>query len=278
MAATTISSSLIGRDAELATLLEAVAAADGGQPSLAFVAGESGVGKSRLLSELTRRARGELGAKVLSGECVELGDGELPYAPLVSALRPLVRAGDPGLLELPAAARFELAALLPGLADPARRRPPQTESERRSGAQGRLFEALLAAFDRMSRDAPVVLIVEDVHWADRSTRDFLSFLGRNLADERVLVALSYRPDELHRRHPLRPLLAVLERTPHARRIELGGLGAADVRAMAVELTGVEPPAEQVERLVRRSRRQRAVRRGAAGRRARARCRRRWPTR
>jgi DNA-binding CsgD family transcriptional regulator/tetratricopeptide (TPR) repeat protein len=253
VAATTISSSLIGRDAELATLLQAVVAADGGQPALAFVAGESGVGKSRLLSELTRRARGELGAKVLSGECVELGDGELPYAPLVSALRPLVRAGDPGLLELPAAARFELAALLPGLADvggPGGH--PQTESERRSGAQGRLFEALLAAFDRMSRDAPVVLIFEDVHWADRSTRDFLSFLGRNLADERVLVALSYRPDELHRRHPLRPLLAVLERTPHARRIELGGLGAADVRAMAVELTGVEPPAEQVERLVRRS--------------------------
>jgi predicted ATPase len=70
VAATTISSSLIGRDAELATLLQTVAAADRGQPSLAFVAGESGVGKSRLLSELTRRARAELGAKVLSGECV----------------------------------------------------------------------------------------------------------------------------------------------------------------------------------------------------------------
>jgi DNA-binding CsgD family transcriptional regulator/tetratricopeptide (TPR) repeat protein len=253
VAATTISSSLIGRDAELAALLEAVAAADRGTPSLAFVAGESGVGKSRLLSELTRRARAELGAKVLSGECVDLGDGELPYAPLVSALRPLVRAGDPGLLELPASARFELGALLPGLADAGGSDgPPQHESERRSGAQGRLFEALLAAFDRMSRDAPVVLIVEDVHWADRSTRDFLSFLGRNLADERVMVALSYRPDELHRRHPLRPLLAVLERTPHARRVELGGLLPDDVRAMAVELTGVEPPAEQIQRLVRRS--------------------------
>src|SRR3954470_23677446 len=136
--------------------MAAVRAPDAGRPGLAFVAGESGVGKSRLLSEFARRARDEAGAKVLSGECVELGDGELPYAPLVSALRPLVRAGDPGLLELPAAARFELAALLPGLADAAAPHGPrQHESERRSGAQGRLFEALLAAFDRMSRDAPL---------------------------------------------------------------------------------------------------------------------------
>ncbi|WP_272477676.1 helix-turn-helix transcriptional regulator [Baekduia alba] len=256
MAATTISSSLIGRDEELSTLMAAVHEADAGRPTLAFVAGESGVGKSRLLSEFTRRAREEAGAKVLSGECVELGDGELPYAPLVGALRPLVRAGDPGLLELPAQARFELGALLPGLAEEGAGSPGNgggsAESERRSQAQSRLFEALLAALDRLARDVPVVLIIEDVHWADRSTRDFLSFLGRNLADERVLVAMSYRPDELHRRHPLRPLLAVLERTPQARRIELRGLRPEDVRAMAVELTGHEPSAEQVERLIRRS--------------------------
>src|SRR4051794_36809112 len=238
--------------------MDAVRAADEGRPTLAFVAGESGVGKSRLLTELARRARDEAGARVLSGECVELGDGELPYAPLVGALRPLVRAGDPGLLELPASARFELGALLPGLAESegaaaaGNGQGASVESERRSQAQSRLFEALLAAFDRLARDVPVVLIIEDVHWADRSTRDFLSFLGRNLADERVLVALSYRPDELHRRHPLRPLLAVLERTPHARRIELAGLRPDDVRAMAIELTGQEPSSEQVERLVRRS--------------------------
>ncbi|HWI74212.1 MAG TPA: AAA family ATPase [Baekduia sp.] len=251
MGATTISSRLIGRDAELAALLEAVREAGDGRPALAFVAGESGVGKSRLLGELARRARDE-GARVLSGECVELGDGELPYSPLVGALRPLVRAGDPALLELPDAARQELAALLPGLGDGTVVGPPQTESDRRSQSQARLFEALLAALDRLGRDAPVVLIVEDVHWADRSTRDFLSFLGRNLAEERVLVALSYRPDELHRRHPLRPLLAVLERTPRARRIELQGLLADDVRAMALEVLGSEPSAELVDRLVRRS--------------------------
>jgi DNA-binding NarL/FixJ family response regulator len=258
VAASTISSRLIGRDDELATLVEAVREADAGRPALAFVAGESGVGKSRLLSELARRARDD-GARVLSGECVELGDGELPYAPLVGALRPLVRAGDPALLELPATARHELAALLPGLADPDHDGEAgingdgdRQRSEADGQAQSRLFEALLAAIDRLGRDTPVVLIIEDVHWADRSTRDFLSFLGRNLADERVLIALSYRPDELHRRHPLRPLLAVLERTPQARRIELCGLLPADIKAMAHEVTGSEPSPELVDRLVRRS--------------------------
>jgi len=253
VAATALSSSLIGRDAELSALLEAVREAGGGRPSLAFVVGESGLGKSRLLTELAARARDE-GARVLSGECVELGDGELPYSPLIGALRPLARAGDPALLDLPPAARQELAALLPGLGGgaelPGAR--DQLSSDRRSESQGRLFEALLAALDRLSREGPVVLIVEDVHWADRSTRDFLSFLGRNLADERVLVALSYRPDELHRRHPLRPLLAVLERTPRARRIELRGLTAEDVRAMAREVLAAEPSEELVERLVARS--------------------------
>jgi DNA-binding CsgD family transcriptional regulator len=252
VAATAVSSRLIGREAELAGLLDALADAGEGRPSLAFVAGESGVGKTRLLSELARRARDD-GARVLSGECIELGEGELPYAPLVGALRPLVRAGDPALLDLHEGARRELAALLPGLADGlAEAAVPVRADPRGTDAQPRLFEALLAALDRIARDRPLLLILEDVHWADRSTRDFLSFLGRNLADERVLVTMTYRPDELHRRHPLRPLLAILERTPTARRIELGGLGREDVADLARELLGVEPSREHVDRLHRRS--------------------------
>ncbi|HEV7752205.1 MAG TPA: AAA family ATPase [Baekduia sp.] len=255
MALITTSRRLIGRERELDALRSALRDACDGRPSLAFVAGESGVGKTRLLNELVGGAE-QLGARVLTGECVELGDGELPYAPLVGALRPLVRTGDPGLLGLPAAARRELAALLPGLAEPDgdgdAPGPQATESDRGGQAQGRLFEALLAALDRIGREQPVLLVIEDIHWADRSTRDFLSFLGRNLADERVLVALSYRPDELHRRHPLRPLLAALERTPTARRIELSGLRPQDVAELAREVHGSAPSAELVDRLVRRS--------------------------
>jgi ATP/maltotriose-dependent transcriptional regulator MalT len=250
VAAATVSSRLIGREGEVRALLDALADAADGRPSLAFVAGESGVGKTRLLSELARQAR-EQGARVLSGECVELGEGELPYAPLVGALRPLVRTGDPVLLDLPESARRELATLLPGLGA-GLEDVPEHPDPRGGEAQPRLFEALLAALDAIARDVPLLLVVEDVHWADRSTRDFLSFLGRNLADERVLVAMSYRPDELHRRHPLRPLLAVLERSPHARRFELGGLRRDDVAGLARELLGSEPTREYVDRLHRRS--------------------------
>ena len=249
MAATTVSPRLIGREAELRGLLDAVADAAECRPSLAFVAGESGVGKTRLLNELVERAR-EDGARVLSGECVELGEGELPYAPLIGALRPLVRTDDPALTELPSLARRELSALLPGLADGSA--PGGGVAATRDEAQPRLFEALLTALDRIGRDRPLLLILEDIHWADRSTRDFLAFLGRNLADERVVVTVSYRPDELHRRHPLRPLLAVLERTPSARRFELDGLEREEIAELARELTGSEPPRELVDRLAQRS--------------------------
>src|SRR6185503_13937830 len=108
------SSRLIGRAAELGELEAALRDAADGRPSLAFVAGESGVGKSRLIAELAARAH-EDGARLAVGECVELGDEELPYAPIVSVLRSLARDHDPVLDELPPAARAELAALLPEL-------------------------------------------------------------------------------------------------------------------------------------------------------------------
>src|SRR5215217_1777677 len=221
------SSRLIGRVAELAELEAALADAAGGHPSLAFVAGESGVGKSRMVAELSRRSR-DAGARVLIGECVELGDEELPYAPIVSVLRALARDGDPILDELPAGARSELATLLPELgAGVAAGEAPL--------GQARLFEALLTLLEHLGRDQPLALVLEDIHWADRSTRAFLVFLSRTLWSERVLVVATYRSDELHRRHPLRPLLAELERDPRARRIELTRLSREELGALLAEL-------------------------------------------
>src|SRR5687768_7421339 len=142
------STRLVGRSLELAQLQAALADAASGQPSLAFVVGESGVGKSRLVAELAARAASD-GTRVLSGECVELGEGELAYAPLVTALRPLVRDADPVLAELPAGIRAELATLLPGLGE-------GQDRARGAGDQARVFEALLAVLDGLSRDAPVL--------------------------------------------------------------------------------------------------------------------------
>src|SRR6478672_5583737 len=117
VAARMTSSRMIGRAAELAELEAALSDAAAGRPSLVFVAGESGLGKTRILDEAARRTRAA-GGRLLSGDCVELGEGELPYAPIVAALRPLARDGDPALDALPGAARAELDRLLPGLGLP----------------------------------------------------------------------------------------------------------------------------------------------------------------
>ena len=152
----------------------------------------------------------------LRGQSVEQSDGDLPYAPLLSALRPVVRGRHQALDELSAGDRGQLATILPGLEDDGQ---PRSEQRDPSG-QLRLFEAMLELLEILAECEPLVLALEDVHWADRSTRAFIAFAARSLRQTRVLILLSYRTDELHRRHPLRPLLSELERLDRARRIDL----------------------------------------------------------
>ena len=236
------SSRLIGRAAELARLEEALADAERGRPSIVFLAGESGVGKSRLLAELEQRAT-EGGALVLTGDCVDLGESELPYVPLVAALRPLARSGDPALTE---PVRAAVAPLLPGLA------PALSDESGDENAQARLFEGLLSLLNALGEERPVLLVIEDLHWADRSTRAALAFLARSLVAERTLVVASYRPDELHRRHPLRPLLAEVERNARARRVSLEPLTRGELADQLEDIVGAPPEAELLERLWTRS--------------------------
>jgi DNA-binding CsgD family transcriptional regulator/tetratricopeptide (TPR) repeat protein len=232
---------------ELAELVAALADAAAGRPWLAFVAGDSGVGKTRLLSELAARARAS-GARTLSGDCVRLGEGELPYAPLVAAFRALARAGDPVLDDLPGSVRAELSTLIPGLANAV----PTPLATGDPSAQARLFEALLWLLNRLGQDAPVLLEIEDLHWADRATRAFITFMGRSLCRERVLVVATYRPDELHRRHPLRPVLAELERDIGSRRIELSPLTRQELFEQLSDLLGEPPDNGLVDRVFARS--------------------------
>jgi DNA-binding NarL/FixJ family response regulator len=244
MATRVTSSRLVGRAVELAELEAALADAEQGSPSLAFIAGDSGVGKSRLLEEFLVRARAT-GARTMTGDSIELGDAELPYAPLVDALRPLAREHDPVLDALPPAARAELGALLPGLGDGSVGGPTPD-------AQARLFEALLTLFDQLAHDQALVLAFEDLHWADRSTRSFLTFLSRSLCDERVLIIGTYRSDELHRRHPLRPLLAELERDARSRRLELRPLVRDELAEQLADILGAPPSDDLIDRLWTRS--------------------------
>ena len=244
MATRVTSTRLVGRADELAELEAAFAEAGSGTAAVALVAGDSGVGKSRLVAELVARVV-EGGGRALSGECVDIGEGEIPYAPLISALRPLAREGHPALAAISDATRAELAAVMPALDHGA-----ATPGD--AGAQGRLFEAALALLRELGGHARVLLVLEDIHWADSSTRAFLAYLARTLGDERVLVVATYRIDELHRRHPVRPLVAELERDARVRHIELAPLRRDELAAALGDILGAPPAAELVERLHARS--------------------------
>jgi DNA-binding CsgD family transcriptional regulator len=206
------------------------------------------MGKTRLVGELRARAA-ESGALVLSGECVELGEGELPYAPIVGALRSLHQALDDEALDRALGpAREDLALLVPELRDGGfdTIAPP-------AAGPARLLEQLLGLLDRLAAEQPVVLVLEDLHWADASTRDVLAYLIRALRGQRVLVVATYRTDELHRRHPLRPFLAEYERMAGVERIELEPLTLEDVGSLVRGiLDDDEPEPGLVERVHERS--------------------------
>ena len=239
------SPTFVGRGAELATMESALERAARGEPSVLLVAGESGVGKSRLLAEYAERA--EAGdARVLTGDCVDLGEGELPYAPLLAALRQLRRELDPAELSDMAGPGSGGMALL----DPDAAGGGELFGD--SVAQGRLFELLLRLFGRLGESGPLLLVIEDLHWADSSTRQFLSFLSRAVRSERMVVAASYRSDELHRRHPLRPLLAELERVERVTRIDVVPFSRGEQRDQVAGILGSPPERALSEALYSRS--------------------------
>src|SRR6266567_600938 len=249
MGGATATSRFVGRRAELGRLEAAFAYASGGDPVTLCVGGEAGVGKTRLVTRFAGQVRGS-GGQVLLGGCIELGEGSLPYAPVVEALRGLGRGLEPAVLdELVGPGRPLLARLLPELG--------QGEESTSAGlavgssAQARLFEAFLALLERLADRSPTVLVVEDLHWADRSTLDLLTFLVRNLRAALLLV-LTYRTDELHRRHPLRPFLAGLDRSGRAERLEVDRFDRVDLADLLAGILGTRPDDELVEGIYRRS--------------------------
>jgi DNA-binding CsgD family transcriptional regulator/Tfp pilus assembly protein PilF len=223
----------VGRAAELERLEAALERAERREAAAVFLAGESGVGKTRLLRELERMAS-ERGARVLRGDCAAFGAGELAYAPIAAALRRLGRELDPvASEELLGPARAALGPLLPDLTA----REPAPAGGGDAFAQARLFGLLRSLLDRLAAEAPVLLAIEDIHWADRSTLEFLSSLLRDLRDERLLLVCSYRSDELHRRHPLRPFLAEEERREVVQRIELEPFSPIELAAQVKGILG-----------------------------------------
>jgi DNA-binding CsgD family transcriptional regulator/tetratricopeptide (TPR) repeat protein len=234
----------VGRAAELDRLASAFkSAAAEGCATTVLLGGEAGVGKTRLVAELAARVRESEGL-VLAGSCLDLTNSALPFGPVVQALRSLQRSLDPATLEAvvgPAGSFFE--RLVPELEG--------ADGDERASASA-LFEHLLGVFERLGDRVPTLLVLEDLHWADHSTRDFVVFLARNLRDARIMLVGTYRSDDLHRRHPLRAVIAELDRSGSAQRFELDRFDREELREMVASILGEEPSDDLIEMVFERS--------------------------
>jgi predicted ATPase len=232
-----ISPVFVGRGVELAALVAALESAAAGEPAVVLVGGEAGVGKTRLVEEAVDHAR-QSGTRVLTGSCVELGGEGLLLSPLVDALRTLMRVMDPEALDgFLGPARMDLARLLPELEPQAATTPaPVGES-----GSARMLELVFGVIQRLAAVRPVMLVIEDLQWADRSTLDLLSLLVRSLRGVRVLIVVTFRSDEIHRSHPLRTLIAAWERVRSVRRLELPRFTREESAHQLEAILGGPPP-------------------------------------
>ena len=231
-----------------------MAAAAEGRPRVVLVRGEAGIGKTRLVGEAIERARAA-GSPILSGACLDLEGEGLPYLPLVEALRNFARSTPKRrALDLLGPARQELAGLVPEIAEidgfdeaADAERPTETPQDR-----GRLFERLLGFFDRLGSERPALAVVEDVQWIDPATHDLVTYLVRNVTDQRLVAILTCRTDDLAPGHPVLAWLAELGRAPGAVRIDLGRLRREDVDRQLASLKGTPVPEDVAEVIWRRS--------------------------
>jgi DNA-binding SARP family transcriptional activator len=224
---------MVGRETELAVFDATLRAAGAGRGGLVLVAGEPGIGKSRLLDGFRTRAA-RAGAHVLAGRCWEAG-GAPAYWPWIDALRPLVAGCDRELLERDPQGSAALATILPEIAErvtglPA---PPEMPPD---AARFRLFDAAARLLRRAAREAPVVVTLDDLHAADVPSVLLLTFAARDLSDAAVVLVGAYREAELAEDPELAPLAADRAAT----KIALRGLATPDVATLVEAIAGTRP--------------------------------------
>ncbi len=233
------SPSMIGREPDLETLREQLAESSEGHLRAVVIGGEAGIGKTRLLDEF--RAEASRSALVLTGRSVDLGADGAPFAPFTAILRQLADAiGIEALLEAAGPSRGVLTVLLPELGS-IEGMPARTGVER-------LYELVAVLLENVSREHQLVIVIEDIHWADAATLELVRFLIRMLTGGRILIVLSYRSDEVLRGHPLRSYLPELERTRRVVRWELGRLDRAQVAAQSEQILGCPADTATVDRV------------------------------
>lgn len=210
-----------------------------------LLAGDAGVGKTRLLAELRLKAA-ENGWQTVIGHCLDFGDMAAPYQPFTEIFG-RAATESPGLGAALIDSLPALGRLMPGnrgLTGDAHEAPPIEWTD--------LYEAVWAGLAMMARSAPLLIVIEDIHWADRSTRDLLSFLLARPFPEQVAIIASYRGDDLHRRHPLRVAATEWGRLPGVTRVQLDPLGEAAVRDLVRSLHPAPLPAATVRGIVSRA--------------------------
>ncbi|HVW41259.1 MAG TPA: AAA family ATPase, partial [Amycolatopsis sp.] len=252
---------LVARIEEMRRVRAGFTRAERGEAGVVLLSGDAGVGKTRLLAELGEFAAGR-GGLVLTGRCLDVREGGLPYLPFAEALGPLATADDPAIAEA-VRVRPALARMLPlAQAGPlssseylpvsSEREVPQRARPEQDLGQLQLFDAVLAVLTEIAEHQPVVLMLEDLHWADGSTRNLLSFLVSRLRSQRIYLVASYREEDVYRRHPLRGLLVELVRLPVVTPIELLPLKEPDARAFVQALADAPLAPEVVASVVERS--------------------------
>jgi class 3 adenylate cyclase len=215
---------MIGREAELSTLEDALLSALRGDGGVVIVGGEAGMGKTRLVNSLANTAR-RLGAMVIAGGCSE-AELSLPYLPFLEAIGNYLATADiSALRERLGSAADELAQLFPqfgrhsaSLGDPAQ-------------SKMRLFESILILLGDAARKRALLLILEDLQWADPATRELLDYATRRLRSTNVLIVATYRTDEMHRKHALRPTIQGWRRSGQVEMVDLRPLNARQLADM-----------------------------------------------
>jgi DNA-binding CsgD family transcriptional regulator/tetratricopeptide (TPR) repeat protein len=262
MAPDTSTSLLVGRDGELSELSELLGLdRTPGSSGCVLLGGDAGVGKTRLLRALRERAAGT-GRRDIVGHCLDFGDSALPYLPFTEMFGRLL-SESPDLVGPIVAAHPSINRLLPGqrvrmgastptsTADPDDRlggdRAAQAQSSRAD-----LFEAVHAFLAELAERTPLLVVVEDAHWADQASRELVTFLFSRRFEAPVSLVVSYRSDDVHRRHPLRSAIAEWSRLPTVHRFSLAPLSEGDIRKLVLTLHPMPLREQDIHAIVTRA--------------------------
>jgi len=225
---------LVGRQQELSELEDVLLSANRGEGRFVLLGGEAGIGKTRLARELERRAR-KLGCVVLWGSCSE-AELPLPYLPFVEAIGSRLDEQDPSALRTELGPMVaELAQLFPQLAQGV----SAGQSADPAQAKVRLFESAVALLELWARRETLLVVIDDLHWADSSTRELLEYAARRLARKRVLLLATYRSDELDRLHPLTRALQVWRRSGVAEAVSVSAMTQSQVAEMVAAVLSAD---------------------------------------